>query len=127
MPFARLAALFLALAPAGAIPQAQRVPAPAAAADRAPIVGVAIVARFPHDRTAFTEGLIWHGEALYESVGREGESDVRRVRLSDGKVVARATIPPRRRPAGRQRAATSPSIPAGGATGQRRSPPPTAM
>lgn len=94
MPLARLAALFLALAPAGAIPQAQRAPAPAAAADRVPIVGVAIVARFPHDRTAFTEGLIWHGDALYESVGREGESDVRRVRLSDGRILARGIIPP---------------------------------
>jgi len=97
MPLARLAVLLLALAPAAAIPQAQPVPAPApppAAAPRVPIAGVAIVARFPHDRTAFTEGLIWHGDELYESVGREGESDVRRVRLSDGKIMGRAKIPP---------------------------------
>ncbi len=93
MPFARVAALFLALAPAAAIPQAQRAPAPAPAA-RVPISGVTIVARFPHDRTAFTEGLIWQGDALYESVGREGESDVRKVRLADGKIVVRAKIPP---------------------------------
>jgi glutamine cyclotransferase len=95
MPLARLAVLLLALAPAAAIPQAQPVPAPTpAAAPRVPIAGVAIVARFPHDRTAFTEGLIWHGDELYESVGREGESDVRRVRLSDGKIMGRAKIPP---------------------------------
>ena len=52
-----------------------------------------VVARYPHDTGAFTEGLIWHDGALYESVGQEGRSDVRRVSLPDGKVTARATIP----------------------------------
>ncbi len=58
-----------------------------------PVVPATVVGRFPHDRTAFTEGLIWHDGALFESVGREGESDVRRVRLADGRVIRRATIP----------------------------------
>ena len=52
-----------------------------------------VVARYPHDRGAFTEGLIWSDGALYESVGKEGVSEVRRVRLADGKVLARASIP----------------------------------
>jgi len=52
-----------------------------------------VVARYPHDTTAFTEGLIWSDGALYESVGREGMSEVRRVRLADGHVTARVTIP----------------------------------
>ncbi|SFP78602.1 glutaminyl-peptide cyclotransferase [Sphingomonas rubra] len=69
-------------------------PVQAAPAPRPPMVGVTVVARTPHDPTAFTEGLIWHDGALYESVGREGQSDVRRVRLADGKVERRATIPP---------------------------------
>ncbi|MDP1027169.1 glutaminyl-peptide cyclotransferase [Sphingomonas sp. KR1UV-12] len=59
-----------------------------------PIVPVEVIARYPHDRTAFTEGLIWRDGALYESVGREGESDVRRVRLADGRVERSAKIPP---------------------------------
>ena len=59
-----------------------------------PVVVAQVVARYPHDRAAFTEGLIWLNGALYESVGREGASDVRRVQLADGKVLARATIPP---------------------------------
>jgi len=59
-----------------------------------PVVTARVVARYPHDRTAFTEGLVWHDGQLFESVGREGESDVRRVRLADGRPVARATIPP---------------------------------
>lgn len=52
-----------------------------------------VVARYPHDTSAFTEGLVWSDGALFESVGREGMSDVRRVRLADGRVTARVTIP----------------------------------
>ena len=59
-----------------------------------PMMPVRVVARYPHDAAAFTEGLIWHRGALYESVGREGMSEVRRVRLADGKVTARTTIDP---------------------------------
>ena len=53
-----------------------------------------VVARYPHDRGAFTEGLIWSDGHLYESVGKEGQSEIRRVRLEDGVVLARAAIPP---------------------------------
>lgn len=52
-----------------------------------------IVHRYPHDPLAFTEGLLWRDGALYESVGMEGRSEVRRVSLADGKVVSRAAIP----------------------------------
>lgn len=82
-----LAALVQATAPAPARP------APAAAAPAVPMLPVTIVARHPHDSRAFTEGLIWHGGALYESVGREGESEVRRVDLATGRVRQRARIP----------------------------------
>ena len=88
----RLAALVLL----GAAPLPQAAPAPVAApaADQRPVLLAAhVVARFPHDPRAFTEGLIWSDGALYESIGKEGESEVRRVRLTDGKVLARARIP----------------------------------
>ncbi|WP_341208600.1 glutaminyl-peptide cyclotransferase [uncultured Sphingomonas sp.] len=52
-----------------------------------------VVRRLPHDRAAFTEGLVWHGGALIESVGLEGRSDVRRVDPVSGKVTLRRTIP----------------------------------
>lgn len=65
---------------------------PAAQADQPPMLPVTIVARYPHDRGAFTEGLAWHDGQLYESVGQEGRSEVRRVRLADGRVLARASI-----------------------------------
>ncbi len=59
-----------------------------------PVLSATIVARYPHDRTAFTEGLLWHDGALYESTGQERQSDVRRVSLADGKVLAKARIDP---------------------------------
>jgi glutamine cyclotransferase len=85
-----LLALVLA---APATPQA--APATAAKPATPPVLVAQVVARYPHDTTAFTEGLIWHDGALYESVGYEGRSDVRRVRLADGRVLARASIPAR--------------------------------
>lgn len=43
-----------------------------------------VVARYPHDPAAFTQGLLWHDGALYESTGLYGASSLRRVRLEDG-------------------------------------------
>jgi glutaminyl-peptide cyclotransferase len=57
-------------------------------------IGYSVVARYPHDTGAFTEGLLMHGGALYESTGLEGQSDIRRVRLSDGKVLKAVKLPP---------------------------------
>lgn len=56
-------------------------------------IAARIVARYPHDRTAFTQGLVWHDGALFESTGQPGVSDVRRVNLTDGKVLARTRLP----------------------------------
>ncbi len=59
-----------------------------------PLRTASVVKRYPHDSSAFTEGLLWADGTLYESTGMEGQSDIRRVRLSDGHVLARATIDP---------------------------------
>lgn len=59
-----------------------------------PVYAADVVARFPHDSGAFTEGLLFCGGALYESTGKEGASDIRRVTLDDGKVVSRARLSP---------------------------------
>lgn len=45
-----------------------------------------VVARYPHDTNAFTQGLIFHNGALYESTGRRGQSSLRRVNLETGRV-----------------------------------------
>ena len=39
---------------------------------------------YPHDSNAFTQGLLWHAGALYESTGRWGQSSLRRVNLETG-------------------------------------------
>ncbi|SEL59044.1 Glutamine cyclotransferase [Sphingomonas palmae] len=90
------AAITLRAPDAPATPQAApATAAPATQPDaRPPLLTPIIVARTPHDAKAFIEGLVWHDGALYESVGLEGRSDVRRVDLATGKVQQRAVIPP---------------------------------
>ncbi len=84
-----------AMQPATQAPSSAAPPARIAPADTGvPVYAANIVARFPHDTGAFTEGLLFCGGALYESTGKEGASDIRRVNLADGKVVARGRIAP---------------------------------
>lgn len=45
-----------------------------------------IVATYPHDPEAFTQGLLFEDGKLYESTGRNGASSVRRVALQTGEV-----------------------------------------
>ena len=52
-----------------------------------------VVHSYPHDRTAFTEGLFYLDGFLYESTGIEGASSVRKVRLETGEVVQRYDLP----------------------------------
>lgn len=47
-----------------------------------------VIARYPHDSTAYTQGLVWEDGVLYESTGQYGHSDVRRVDLKTGRVLA---------------------------------------
>lgn len=44
---------------------------------------VEVVARHPHDRTSYTQGLLWAAPFLYESSGGYGESRLRRSRLGE--------------------------------------------
>jgi glutamine cyclotransferase len=44
--------------------------------------------RFPHDPTAYTEGLLWADSVLFESTGLNGHSEVRRLDLKSGRVLA---------------------------------------
>lgn len=56
--------------------------------DAAPPADYVVTARYPHDATAYTQGLVWADSVLYESTGRYVHSDVRRVELRTGRVVA---------------------------------------
>lgn len=53
---------------------------------------IEVVARYPHDRGAYTQGLIWHDGALYEGTGLVGESSLRRVVLETGEVEKRVDL-----------------------------------
>lgn len=52
-----------------------------------------LVKTYPHDPTAFTQGLIFHDGNLYESTGQYGASEIREVRLKDGKVLRAHRLP----------------------------------
>lgn len=47
---------------------------------------IRVVESYPHDPEAFTQGLLFHEDAVYESTGLRGESTVRRVDLETGEV-----------------------------------------
>ena len=52
-----------------------------------------IVNVYPHDRTAFTQGLVFENGFLYESTGLYGNSSLRFVELETGKVLRLRTLP----------------------------------
>jgi glutaminyl-peptide cyclotransferase len=51
-----------------------------------------VVARYPHDQNAFTQGLLFHEGKLYESTGIEGQSSLRRVHIETGRVEQRHNV-----------------------------------
>lgn len=62
---------------------------PAAAA---PVVPAEILARYPHDTDAFTQGLVWHDGRLFESTGLYGRSSLREVDLATGRRVRESAL-----------------------------------
>lgn len=59
----------------------------------APVYGYRVVHVYPHDRGAFTQGLIYLDGFLYESTGLNGQSSVRKVKLETGEVLQRSDVP----------------------------------
>ncbi|GGC73113.1 glutaminyl-peptide cyclotransferase [Hoyosella rhizosphaerae] len=67
--------------------------APPATLDRNSITMIAeVVDRHPHSRDAFTQGLELHGDVLFESTGRVGESWIQSRAFPSGDVIAHADI-----------------------------------
>jgi glutaminyl-peptide cyclotransferase len=52
-----------------------------------------VVHTYPHDPTAFTEGLFYLNGFLYESTGLEGHSTIRKERLETGEVLQKHDVP----------------------------------
>jgi glutamine cyclotransferase len=59
-----------------------------------PEYGYAVVHAYPHDASAFTEGLFYLDGFLYESTGLEGHSSIRKERLETGEVVLQRPLAP---------------------------------
>jgi len=59
----------------------------------AAMVSPAVVRTYPHDPTAFTQGLVYLDGDLLESTGRNGQSTFRRVRLQTGEVLRKVDVP----------------------------------
>ncbi len=53
-----------------------------------------VVQTFPHDPGAFTEGLVFINNRLFESTGMNGHSTLREDDLTTGKVLRQADVPP---------------------------------
>lgn len=58
----------------------------------APVYGYEVVNVYPHDREAFTQGLLFRDGVLYESTGLNGKSSLRKVQLETGKVLQQITV-----------------------------------
>ena len=72
---------------------------PTAGAQRAAAVAVAVdsyrvVKAYPHDPTAYTQGLIFRDGFLYESTGLHGRSTLRKVKLETGEVLQQQQLAP---------------------------------
>jgi glutamine cyclotransferase len=52
-----------------------------------------VVNTFPHDPSAFTQGLVFYQGAFYESTGLNGASSLRKVELETGRVLKKLDIP----------------------------------
>ncbi len=46
-----------------------------------------IINSYPHDISSYTQGLEFHGDTLYESIGQYGQSKLRKVDLESGEVL----------------------------------------
>jgi glutamine cyclotransferase len=68
-------------------------PAERALGKEALAYGFEVVNAWPHDREAFTQGLVFRDGKLLESTGQEGKSSLRSVELETGKVLKKVDIP----------------------------------
>lgn len=73
---------------AAARPSATATPTPEAPT----VYSFEVVNSWPHDKKAFTQGLVFHDGGLLESTGQYGESTLRRVELKSGKVKKKVDV-----------------------------------
>jgi glutamine cyclotransferase len=54
---------------------------------------VEVIQAYPHDRAAFTQGLVLAGGRLFESTGLVGQSTLREVDLATGRLIRKIDVP----------------------------------
>ena len=69
------------------------LPTPTLTVATAPVYSYRVLQTYPHDPTAFTQGLVYTDGMLYESTGIYGKSSLRRVDLETGQVLQRYDLP----------------------------------
>ncbi len=81
---------------ATAAPEETPPPAPIAATEvvtGTPVYGYRVVNVFPHDPSAFTQGLVYQGGIFYEGTGLRGQSTLRKVDPNTGQVLQGVRLP----------------------------------
>jgi glutamine cyclotransferase len=63
------------------------------AVSQIPVYGYQVIHTYPHDPSAFTQGLIFLDGVLYESTGLNNRSSLRKVQLETGKVLQQQQVP----------------------------------
>lgn len=58
-----------------------------------PVYGFEVARVFPHDPSAFTQGLEYRGGFVYEGTGLHGRSTLRKEELETGKILEELTLP----------------------------------
>jgi glutaminyl-peptide cyclotransferase len=86
-----LVLIIIVLAAAGptSSPAAQRRTSPT------PVSKYKVVKSYPHDRQAFTQGLVYLDGVLYEGTGLLGQSGIRKVKLETGEVLQQRALDPK--------------------------------
>src|SRR6476661_6527152 len=60
--------------------------------DPAPIRKYDVIREYPHDPQGLTQGLVYRDGFLYESIGGEGQSSIRKVVLETGRVTMQHVV-----------------------------------
>ncbi len=54
--------------------------------------GYVVINSYPHDREAFTQGLVYHNGYLYEGTGQENKSSLRKTDLKTGEIISQHNL-----------------------------------
>lgn len=69
-----------------------RLPVSIFSSEKPKVYGYKVINEYPHDIKAFTQGLEFKGDTLYESTGKRGASSIRIVDLKSGSVNRKADL-----------------------------------